>query len=222
MPYHRCPACSLTSYSAVAHSTASACPSCWAPLAEDSKLVVIPGAEHNLSRTLRARPYAAAEARRAVVALALPEPTRETLALVVSELVTNSILHAGLTAEDTVDLHVDNGGPRVTVTVHDPGPGFTPPGPRADPLSVGGQGLVIAAALSDSWGVDCDENGCTVWCDIAIQEHPTAASGARSLPATSGSLALEVARAEREEYLETRCRGVARKGWFPPLRRGYP
>src|SRR4051794_35218173 len=119
MPYHRCPACSVTSYSAAAHSTAGACPSCCAPLAEDSKLVVVPGAKHNLSRKLRARPYAAAEARRAVVTLALPGPTRETLALVVSELVTNSILHAGLTAEDTVDLHVDNGGPRVTVTVHD-------------------------------------------------------------------------------------------------------
>jgi anti-sigma regulatory factor (Ser/Thr protein kinase) len=177
MPYYRCPACSVTCYSAAAHSAASACPSCSAPLTEGSKLVVVPGANHNLSRTLRAQPQAAGEARRAVVALALPEMTREKLSLVVSELVTNSILHAGLTPEDSVDLHVDNGGPQVRVAVHDRGPGFTPSAPNADPLNVGGQGLVIAAALSDSWGVDCDEHGCTVWCDIASEHEPAAATG---------------------------------------------
>jgi signal transduction histidine kinase len=134
MPYHRCPACGVTSYSAAAYSSASACPSCSAPLAEDSKLVIVPGAKPNLRCALRARPEAAAEARRAVVALALPEATRQTLSLVVSELVTNAILHAGLTAEDTVELHVDNGGPNVRLTVHHRGPGFTPPDPSTDPL----------------------------------------------------------------------------------------
>jgi anti-sigma regulatory factor (Ser/Thr protein kinase) len=177
MPYYQCPACSVTCYSAAAHSAASACPSCSAPLTEGSRLVVVPGAKHSLSRTLRAQPQAAGEARRAVVALALPETTREKLSLVVSELVTNSILHAGLTAEDTVDLHVDNGGPQVRVAVHDRGPGFTPSAPNADPLNVGGKGLVIAASLSDSWGVDCDEHGCTVWCDVARGNDPAAAIG---------------------------------------------
>jgi anti-sigma regulatory factor (Ser/Thr protein kinase) len=209
MPYHRCPACSVTSYSAAAHSSASACPSCSAPLTEDSKLVVVPGPQHNLSRTLRAQPQAAAEARRAVVALALPESTRETLTLVVSELVTNSILHAGLTAEDTIDLHVNNGGPRVRVTVHDRGPGFTPPEPIADPLNVGGQGLVIAAALSDSWGVDCNQNGCTVWCDIATENEPPAALCRDVTTGHVAQLALEVAKAERETQLE-RPRSLAR------------
>jgi anti-sigma regulatory factor (Ser/Thr protein kinase) len=165
----------VTSYSAAAHSSASACPSCSAPLTEGSKLVIAPGAKHNLSRTLRAQPQAAAEARRVVVALALPERTREALSLVVSELVTNSVLHAGLNGGDNIDLHVDNGGPQVRVTVHDRGPGFTAPEPSADPLDAGGQGLVITAALSDSWGVDCDEHGRTVWCDIAIENEPVAA-----------------------------------------------
>src|SRR6478672_6112390 len=96
MPYYRCAASSATSYSAA-----------------DSKLFVVPGAVHNFSRTLRAQPQAAGEARRAVGTLALPEPIRGTLSLIVSELVTNSILHAGLTVEDTVDLHVDEGGPQV-------------------------------------------------------------------------------------------------------------
>jgi anti-sigma regulatory factor (Ser/Thr protein kinase) len=202
MPYHRCPACSVISYSAAAHSSASACPSCSAPLSEGSKLVVMPGAKHNLSRTLRAQPQAAAEARRAVVTLPLSEPTREALSLVVSELVTNSVLHAGLTADDSVDLHVDNGGPQVHVAVHDRGPGFTPPAPNADPLIIGGQGLVITDALSDSWGVDCDEDGCTVWCDIATKNEPAAAIGREVTPRHPGELALGIAKAARETHLE--------------------
>ena len=202
MPYHRCPACSVTSYSAAAHSSASACPSCSAPLTEASKLVVVPGAKHNLSRALRAQPQAAAEARRAVVALALPEPTRERLSLVVSELVTNCVTHAGLTARDTVDLHVDNGGRHVRVAVHDRGPGFTPPEPSADPLAVGGRGLVITAALSESWGVDCDEHGCTVWCDIPAGNEPPAAIGRDLTTGHVAELALEVATAEFETDVE--------------------
>jgi anti-sigma regulatory factor (Ser/Thr protein kinase) len=124
---------------------------------------------------MRVRPQAAAEARRAVAALALPKPTRQTLALLASELVTNSVVHAGLAADDTVELHINNGGARVRVTVHDRGPGFTPTAPTADPLHLGGQGLVIAAALSEAWGVDCDRRGCTVWCDVAIEEDPATA-----------------------------------------------
>jgi anti-sigma regulatory factor (Ser/Thr protein kinase) len=209
MPYHRCPACSVTSYSAAAHSSASACPNCFAPLADGSKVVVVPGAKHDISRTLRAQPQAAGEARRAVAALALPESTRETLSLVVSELVTNSILHAGLTAEDTVNLHVDNGGRQVHVAVHDRGPGFTPSAPNADPLSVGGQGLVITAALSDSWGVDCDEHGCTVWCDVASENEPAAAIGREVTSGHPAGPALEIAKAMRETQLE-RPRPLAR------------
>jgi anti-sigma regulatory factor (Ser/Thr protein kinase) len=175
MPYHRCPSCGVTSYSAAAHSTVGACPSCAAPLADHSRVVVVPGAKHDLSRSLRARPQAAAEARRAVATLALPAPTRQMLALLVSELVTNSILHAGLATDDTIDLHINNGGPQVRVAVHDRGPGFTPPEPSVDPLHLGGQGLVIAAALAEAWGVDCDQHGCTVWAYIATEEHPAAA-----------------------------------------------
>jgi anti-sigma regulatory factor (Ser/Thr protein kinase) len=174
MPYYRCPACLATSYSAAAHSSMRTCSSCAAPLADASELVVVPGSNHSLSRTLRAQPQAAGEARRAVATLALPAATRESLALIVSELVTNSILHAGLTADDAIALQVDNGGDHVRLAVHDGGPGFTSAGADADPLGVGGNGLVMAAALSDSWGVDCDEDGCTVWCDVA-----TADSGAQ-------------------------------------------
>jgi anti-sigma regulatory factor (Ser/Thr protein kinase) len=187
MPYYRCPACSVTSYCAATHATARVCSSCSAALGESSKQFVAPGANHSFHRALRARPQAAAEARQAVRTLALPEPTRQTLALIVSELVTNSIMHAGLTANDTVDLHVENGGPQVRLTVHDRGPGFILAAPNSDPLEIGGQGLVIAAALSNSWGVDCGDDGCSVWCEVPIDvtaqtvEHDVTGTSVREL-----------------------------------------
>jgi len=133
-----------------------------------TKQFVASGANHSLHRALPAQPHAAAEARQAVHSLALPEATRQTLALIVSELVTNSVLHAGLAGDDRINMHVDNGGPQVRLVVHDRGPGFIPPTQSPDPLQIGGQGLVIAAALSDSWGVDCDDEGCSVWCQVPI------------------------------------------------------
>jgi anti-sigma regulatory factor (Ser/Thr protein kinase) len=202
MPYYRCPACLATSYSAAAHSSMRTCPSCGAPLAEASELAVVPGSNHSLSRTLRAQPQAAGEARRAVATLALPAPTRESLSLIVSELVTNSILHAGLSAGDTLAVHVENGGDHVRLAVHDGGPGFTPPGANPDAAVVGGNGLVLAAELSDCWGVDCDENGCTVWCDIATEEKPPAAVDRGRTASPAAELALEVSTADRGAQLE--------------------
>ena len=170
MPYHRCPACGVTSYCTARHATARVCSSCSAPLDDSSKQFVAPGANHSLHRALAARPQAVAEARQAVRSLALPAATRDTLALIASELVTNSILHACLPADDTVHMHVDNGGPHVRLTVHDRGPGFDLPTPISDPLEIGGRGLGIAAALSDSWGIDCDDDGCSVWCSVLIDD----------------------------------------------------
>src|SRR5436305_171818 len=94
MPYHRCAACGLTSYSAAAYAAPSVCPTCSAPLSDATRLYVMPGATHTIKRVLAARPEAVAEARREVRGLPLGEASREQLALVVSELVTNAVLHA--------------------------------------------------------------------------------------------------------------------------------
>jgi anti-sigma regulatory factor (Ser/Thr protein kinase) len=171
MPYYRCAACGLTSYSAAAHSSASACPTCPADLRDASQLYVVPGAKHDIRCSLRGRPEATAEARRALVGLALPEATRDQLALLVTELVSNSVLHAGITRQDPIDVELTNGTDNVRLAVHDGGHGFAPPAPdAADPLEPGGRGLVIVAALSESWGVDCDPDGCTVWCQVPVDE----------------------------------------------------
>src|SRR4051812_10394271 len=63
MPYHRCADCGLTSYSAAAHTVASVCPTCTAPLDDATRLYLTPGATHTINRGLAARLEAAAEAR---------------------------------------------------------------------------------------------------------------------------------------------------------------
>jgi anti-sigma regulatory factor (Ser/Thr protein kinase) len=196
MPYYRCSACGVTSYSAAAYSATAACPNCAVGLAADSKLYLVPGARHDVSRSLLARPRAAAEARRALVALALPDAPRRALALIVSELVSNSIQHAGLTPNDAIDLRVTNGSDHVQVAVHDHGNGFTAAAAeQRDPLSAGGQGLVIVAALSETWGVDCDHDGCTVWCEVAVPQRSAATVEHKVTTGYVRELAVEMARA---------------------------
>jgi anti-sigma regulatory factor (Ser/Thr protein kinase) len=177
MPYYRCPACGLTTYSAASYSSASACPACLEALPEGAKLYVEPGENHDMSCTLRARPQAAAEARRALVGLALPKITREHLALLVSELVTNSVRHAGLSPRAPIGVQVNNGSASVRLAVHDGGHGFPFPAQEVAvaPLAAGGRGLAIVAALSETWGIDSNPDGCTVWCQLALEEQPTAA-----------------------------------------------
>jgi anti-sigma regulatory factor (Ser/Thr protein kinase) len=192
MPYYRCPSCDVTAYSAARHSSPSVCPECLEELSGDARLDIVPGGSADVSRTLVARPEAAAEARHALVGLVLPQRTREDLALIVTELVTNAVLHAGLVPGDPIGVKVENGPHSVRLAVHDGGRGFEAPSrlPGAT-LVAGHRGLVIVDALSNTWGIDCGGDGCTVWCQIAIDARPATAIEARSDDVRD--LALEIA-----------------------------
>ena len=113
---------------------------------------------------MRAGLAAPAEARRAVVSLPLSEPARKKLALLVSELVSNSIRHARLSAGDPIDMQLVSENGQVWIAVHDSGPGFDPEGHRQ--WGDWRFGLAIIAALADKWGVDRSPDGCTVWCSM--------------------------------------------------------
>jgi anti-sigma regulatory factor (Ser/Thr protein kinase) len=166
MPYYRCPACGAMSHSVAAYSTAGVCAVCAAPLPDDAKLEVLPHHSVALSRKMRAGLAAPAQARRAVTSLPFLEATRERLALVVSELVTNSIRHAGLGAGDPIDLDVTSVDGHVRIAVHDDGPGFDPAPHAGEAPANGGFGLALVAALSAEWGVERHPDGCTVWCAV--------------------------------------------------------
>ena len=117
---------------------------------------------------LAPEPKAPLTARRALDRLVnlLPPAKLEDVRLVVSELVTNSVLHAGLSPDDQIWLSVEASAVSVRGKVCDPGPGFRKPsklGPRPD--FSGGWGLPIVDRISDRWGVDRNSYAC-VWFEI--------------------------------------------------------
>ena len=121
-----------------------------------------------ITERLAPDPAVVTTARHALDRLAnlLPPEKLEDVRLVVSELVTNSILHAGLSPDDQISLTVAVSGGSVRGRVCDPGRGFempSDPGPRSD-LS-GGWGLPIVEMISDRWGVERNRHAC-VWFEI--------------------------------------------------------
>ncbi len=96
----------------------------------------------------------------------LPSEKLEDVRLMVSELVTNSILHAGLSSDDQISLKVTVSDGAVRGSVCDSGRGFRIPsnlGPRPD--MSGGWGLPIVETISDRWGVERNSHVC-VWFEI--------------------------------------------------------
>ena len=96
----------------------------------------------------------------------LPPERLEEIRLVVSELVTNSILHAGLSPNDRISLKVTVSAGSVRGKVCDPGPGFEASSePCPQPNLSGGWGLPILERISDRWGVERNNHTC-VWFEI--------------------------------------------------------
>ena len=113
-------------------------------------------------------PEAAAAARTALDGLTgrVPASRLRDLRLLVSELVTNAVRHAGLGCGDRIRLLVDVRERRVHVEVHDPGRGFTPRAPKPDPARASGWGLYLVDELADRWGVDGAERGTRIWFEL--------------------------------------------------------
>ena len=192
MPYYRCPACGLTVHSAAVYAAARTCPECLARLPDDAKLYPGASTRRTIRRVLAATPDAVGKARRAVIGLPVNQAMRDVLTLLVSELVTNSVRHAGLAPDDPISLHITSHDDRVRLAVHDGGAGFTPRENGAPPLdAIGGRGCVIVGALSDAWGVECDATGCTVWCELTGPPPPPWTSDV--IDAYVGELAIQMA-----------------------------
>jgi len=96
----------------------------------------------------------------------LSPEVRGVVALMVSELATNCVRHAGTSF--SVNVHRSDEVVRVEVT--DSGSGCVElRAPR--PEEPTGRGLLIVEELSDSWGVDYAEDaGKTVWFTIGVSE----------------------------------------------------
>jgi anti-sigma regulatory factor (Ser/Thr protein kinase) len=121
--------------------------------------------EDGLSLTLDRGPGAAAKARRGLARLRgdLDAPLMETLRLLVTELVTNSVKHTGAR---TVELTVLVGRSSVRTEVTDAGPGFNPAKTGSPSNDHTGWGLFLVERLAERWGVDKDGGATSVWFEL--------------------------------------------------------
>jgi anti-sigma regulatory factor (Ser/Thr protein kinase) len=122
-------------------------------------------ADDSMSLSLDGGPEAAAHARRALSGLGgqLEAPVMETMRLLVTELVANSVRHAGA---DAVALKVAVGRGAVLVEVRDEGPGFEPSPRTAGQDDASGWGLYLVDRMADSWGVAREDSSTRVWFEL--------------------------------------------------------
>ena len=99
------------------------------------------------------------QARR-FVAGRTPKAKRDDVALVVSELVTNAVIHRSSEQPIDVLLEVDKDELRVEVQQ----PGASPKAEKPTQPSVGGRGLTIVEALASTWGTGPS----SVWARFAL------------------------------------------------------
>ncbi|MDQ0786343.1 anti-sigma regulatory factor (Ser/Thr protein kinase) [Streptomyces sp. B3I8] len=165
--------------------------------AEDRKgLHVVPGvrpeanAEHRFRFQLSAHPGSVARARQ-LTRQRLSDwgacgDTCDSAALVVSELVTNAIVH---TASENVVCELRDDPELVRIAVRDEGcaPGEPHPSPRR-PEEEHGRGLLLVEALCRAWGAQETGPGLLVWAElprraeVSVTRGDLSCSGDRSHP----------------------------------------
>jgi anti-sigma regulatory factor (Ser/Thr protein kinase) len=112
---------------------------------------------------------------RSHVAPMLPDEHVDTAVLLVSELVTNTVVHAGTSVELVVCIQ-DRAGLRVEVADGS----VQHPTIRHDPMASTGRGLHLLDALADRWGVTARATGKTVWFELSGDENWTEESVMKS------------------------------------------
>ena len=142
-----------------------------------------------LTVALPSEPTAPRRAREALEDL--PPYLNEQLAklrLIVTELVTNSVRHAGLSPADQIEITILERGEQIRVEVRDPGAGYEAtsemlhhlPSERTpdQPLPEGGFGLLVVASLADRVGARWD-GGTVVWTELGgtARDTESGASG---------------------------------------------
>ncbi len=107
-------------------------------------------------------------ARRAVGELDLDPDERERVRLVISELVTNALLHSGAATTAPIRITARIIGDILRLSVTDDGTQAHAVRQREPAGLDGGFGLLLVQRLAARWGVE--RNGATtVWCELAVR-----------------------------------------------------
>ncbi|WP_338672096.1 ATP-binding protein [Streptomyces sp. SCSIO 30461] len=94
------------------------------------------------------------------------EPLAETLVLLISELVTNAVVHTGCPAVLRM-LFGAGESAAGTVRVEVADISACPPSPRrADREDTNGRGLELVDGLADRWGWQPEGSGKSIWCEV--------------------------------------------------------
>jgi anti-sigma regulatory factor (Ser/Thr protein kinase) len=122
-------------------------------------------AEDEVTLRLKGSPEAAAHARHALARLRsdIDPPLMETLGLLVTELVSNSVRHSDA---ESVVLKVLVGPAAVWTEVTDEGPGFDPAEAAPAGRDRTGWGLFLVERLAHRWGVNQAGRSTKVWFEL--------------------------------------------------------
>jgi anti-sigma regulatory factor (Ser/Thr protein kinase) len=125
-------------------------------------------------------PRSATRARqltREQLAASCPAEAVEVAALLVTELVSNAILHA----RTDIVLIVDVVPGRVVLRVRD-GSDIAPVARGYGPEAATGRGIALVEKLASEWGVDRSDDGKEVWCRIDFEAAVDAPSANEATP----------------------------------------
>jgi anti-sigma regulatory factor (Ser/Thr protein kinase) len=114
------------------------------------------------------------------------EPLAETVILLVSELVTNAVVHTGCPAVLRLSLP-DEATESATVRLEVADTSCQAPVPRcAEGDETGGRGLALVNGLADRWGWSAEGTGKRIWCELDRGSEPREAAFGGGVTAYEG------------------------------------
>ncbi len=126
----------------------------------------IPGLQLFLQRSVQAPGDARAALNSLCDELGVERARRHTLVLLVSEVVSNAVLHSTAPYDAEIEITAAIGEETIRVTVTDAGEGFVPS--ERDPAREdGGYGLYLLERAASDWGVEVGPTT-SVWFDLPI------------------------------------------------------
>lgn len=143
----------------------------------ESRCDLVPRASCCVAATAEAAPALRAFARDMARKWSLGADTEDALTVIVTELVTNAVLHSG-SPEVSLLLGLDSG--TLTIVVRDSGHWKPRPSPRQEPLDEGvlcGRGLTLVSAYATRTRTQPSARGTCVVADLSLTRAERRASG---------------------------------------------